>query len=96
MSGIFQQVMCELGIHQYNASAYHPASQGAIERFNQTLKNMLITYCHQTGKDWDEGVHLLLFDVRDSVQESLGFSVFELVFLTFCPRSFETLHRKTS
>ena len=41
---------------------------------------MLKTYCHQTGTDWDEGVHLLLFAVRDSVQESLGFSPFELVF----------------
>ena len=50
MSGVFQQVMYELGIHQYKSSAYHP---GAIERF------------HQTGKDWDEGVHLLLFAVRD-------------------------------
>ena len=80
MSGVFQQVMCELGIHQYKSSAYHPESQGATERFHQTLKNILETYCHQTGKDWDEGVHLLLFAVRDSVQESLGISPFELVF----------------
>ena len=28
----------------------------------------------------DEGIHLLLFAVRESVQESLGFSPFELVF----------------
>ena len=42
--------------------------------------NMLKTYCHRTGKDWDEGVHLLLFAVKDSVQESLGFSPFELVY----------------
>ena len=80
MSGVFQQVIYELGIYQYKSSAYHPESQGAIERFHQTLKNMLKTYCHQTGKDWDEGVHLLLFAVRDSVQGSLGFIPFELVF----------------
>ena len=82
MSGVFQQVMyeTELCIHQYKSSAYHPDSQEAIKRFHQTLKNMLKTYCHKTGKDWDEGVNLLLFAVRDSVQESLGFSPFELVF----------------
>ena len=91
MSGIFQQVMYQLGIHKYKSSAYHSESQGAIERFHQTLKNMLKTYCHQTGKDWDEGVRLLLFAVRDSVQESLGFSPFELVFWTLCPMFFETL-----
>ena len=79
MSGDFQQVMFELGIRQYKSSAYHPESQGAIERFYQTLKNMLKTYCNQTGKDWEEGIHLLLFAVRDSIQESLGFSPFELV-----------------
>ena len=80
MSGIFQQVMHELGIKQYRSSAYHPESQGALERFHQTLKNMIRSYCFDTEKDWDDGIHLLLFAVRESVQESLGFSPFELVF----------------
>ena len=80
MSGIFQQVMHELGIKQYKSPAYHPESQGALERFHQTLKNMIRSYCFDTEKDWDEGIHLLLFAVRESVQESLGFSPFELVF----------------
>ena len=72
--------MYELGIKQYKSSAYHPESQGALERFHQTLKNMIRSYCFDTEKDWDEGIHLLLFAVRESVQESLGFSPFELVF----------------
>ena len=80
MSGIFQQVMHELQIKQYRSTAYHPESQGALERFHQTLKRMLRTYCLETEKDWDDGVHLLLFAARESVQESLGFSPFELVF----------------
>lgn len=33
-----------------------------------------------TGKEWDEGVPLLLFAIREAVQESLGFSPAELVF----------------
>ena len=41
---------------------------------------MMRTYCQEIGKDWDDGVHLLLFAARESVQESLGFSPFELVF----------------
>ena len=80
--------MHELGIKQYRSSAYHPESQGALERFHQTLKNMIRSYCFDTEKDWDEGIHLLLFAVREFllfavrefVQESLGFSPFELVF----------------
>ena len=72
--------MHELGIKQYRSSVYHPESQGALERFHQTLKNMIRSYCFDTEKDWDEGIHLLLFADRKSVQESLGFSPFELVF----------------
>ncbi len=82
MSGIFQQVMHELQIKQYKSTAYHPESQGALERFHQTLKRMMRTYCLETEKDWDDGVHLLLFAARESVQDSLGFSPFELVSVT--------------
>lgn len=67
MSGLFQQVMHGLGIKQYKSSAYHLESQGALERFHQTLKTMLKTYCYQYKKDWDEGVHLVLFPARDAV-----------------------------
>ena len=41
MSGLFQQVMYQLGIKQVKSSAYHPESQGALKRFHQTLKDML-------------------------------------------------------
>ena len=80
MSGVFRQVMYELGITQYKSSAYHPQSQGALERWYQRLKTMMRIYCFETEKDWVEGIHLLLFAARESVQESLGFGRFELVF----------------
>ena len=80
MSGLMQQVMFQLGIKQYKSTAYHPESQGALERFHQTLKNVLRAYCTEHNKDWDEGVHLALFASREAVQESLGFSPFELLF----------------
>ena len=41
---------------------------------------MIRSYCFDTEKSCDEGIHLLLFAVRESVQESLGFIPFELVF----------------
>ena len=67
-------------IKQYKSSAYHPESQGALKRSHQTLKTMIKMYCIENSRDWDEGVHLLLFAVCESVQESLGFSPSELVF----------------
>ncbi len=80
MSRVFRKVMRELNIKHCVSSAYHPQSQGVLERFHQTLKSMLRTYCLEYEKDWDEEVPLLLFAVRNTVQESLGFSPAELVF----------------
>ena len=76
----FQQVMQELGITQYRSSPYHCESQGALERFYHILKNIIRSYCFDIEKDLDEDINLLLFAIRESVQESLGFSPFELVF----------------
>ena len=64
MSGVFQQVMQELGITQYKSSAY----QGALERWHQTLKTMMRLFCFETEKDWEEGIFLLLFAAPESVQ----------------------------
>ena len=41
---------------------------------------MMRAYCYEQEKDWDEGIHLLLFAAREAMQESLGLSSFELVF----------------
>lgn len=80
MSRLFKQVMQTLSISHRVSSAYHPESQGALERFHQTLKSMLRKYCLESGKEWDEGVPLVLFAVREATQESLKFSPAELVF----------------
>lgn len=80
MSKIFHQVMAERKIKHNKSSAYHPESQGALERFHQTLKFMLHKFYQESNKEWDEGLPLLLFAVRETPQESLGFSPCDLVF----------------
>ncbi len=80
LSKLCAQVFKSLNITHRISSAYHPESQGSLERFHQTLKAMLRKYCMETGSEWDEGVPLLLFAIRDTVQESLKFSPSELVF----------------
>ncbi|XP_042858103.1 uncharacterized protein LOC122244300 [Penaeus japonicus] len=77
---LFQQVMCSLGIRQYKSTAFHPESQGIVERFHYTLKTMIKSFCLEVGSEWDEVIDLLLFSVRESVQESLGFSPFQLIY----------------
>ncbi|KAF7640769.1 hypothetical protein LDENG_00015390 [Lucifuga dentata] len=79
-SKLFRQVLKTLDIMHVVSSAYHPESQGALERWHQTLKSMLRKYCQEGEKSWDEGIPFLLFAAREAVQESLGFSPVELIF----------------
>jgi hypothetical protein len=65
---------------QFKSNAYHPESRGALERFHQTLKYMMKTFCLDSHKDWDNGVRMLQLAVREAFQESLCFIPFELVF----------------
>ena len=80
LSKVFKQVMQTLSIEHVVSSAYHPESQGALERWHQTLKSMLRKYCLEVSRSWDEGIPFVLFAARDAVQESLGFSPNELIF----------------
>ena len=68
ISHLFQQAMRELNTKQIKLT---------LERFHSTLKNIMKTFCLDSHKDWDNGVRMLLFAVRETFQESLGF---ELVF----------------
>lgn len=76
----FSRLLKKLNIQHNISSAYHPESQGALERYHQTLKSMICAYCFELVRDWEEGIPWLLFASREVVQESMGFSPAELVF----------------
>ena len=78
-SHLFSQVLKQLRVKHIQASAYHPQSQGALERFHQTLKSLLRAYCVEVGGDWEEGLPWVLLAAREVVQESTGFSPNDLV-----------------
>lgn len=79
-SKLFNQSLAELGIRHVTSSAYHPQSQGALERFHQTLKSMLRKFCHENDKEWDKSIPFVMFAARDVPNDSLGFSPNDLVF----------------
>ncbi len=53
---------------------------GLVERFNDTIKQMLKRRASERPKDWDKYINALLFAYREVPQESLGFSPFELLY----------------
>lgn len=79
-SHMFAQVLKTLGITHNQSTAYHAQSQGALERFHQTLKSLLRAYSTELDGDWEEGLPWLMLAAREVVQESTGFSPNELVF----------------
>lgn len=79
-SRLFTQVLKQLSIQHHLASAYHPQSQGALERFHQTLKSLLRSYCMEMGGDWEEGLPWMQTAAQEVSQESTGFSPNELVY----------------
>ncbi|XP_066981054.1 uncharacterized protein [Macrobrachium rosenbergii] len=80
MSKYFKDQMKQLGIKHIVSTTYHPESQGAIERFHQTLKSMIKKYCIDNHSSWVTDLLYLLFAVRSMPNDSLGFSSFELIF----------------
>ena len=80
MSKQFAEALRQLKARHNISSAYHPQSQGALERFHQTLKSLLRSFCVELSSDWEEGLLWLLLAIREVAQESLGFSPNELVF----------------
>ena len=44
-SKLFKRVVEQLGVVHVQSSVYHPQSQGMLERFHPTQKNMLKAHC---------------------------------------------------
>ncbi|KAE8995142.1 hypothetical protein PR001_g15390 [Phytophthora rubi] len=65
-----------LGIKKLYGAAYHPQTQGLVERFNGTLIGMLRMFVSETQSDWDLYLPRVLFAYRTSYHEALGDSPF--------------------
>ena len=73
-SSLFKEMCNTFKIHKTRTTSYHPQSNGFIERFNQTLVNMISAYVSNHQKDWDENINLLTAAYRSTVHSTTGFS----------------------
>ncbi|GMF42734.1 unnamed protein product [Phytophthora fragariaefolia] len=65
-----------LGIKKLYGSAYHPQTQGLVERFNGTFMGMLKMHVSESQTDWDLYLPRVLFAYRTAYHEALGDSPF--------------------
>ena len=80
LSGLMGEVEKLLGFHKVNTSAYHPQTDGLVERFNRTLTAMLAKTLERGGQDWDTHLPFVLFAYRATQQESTQESPFFLLY----------------
>ncbi|XP_052253199.1 uncharacterized protein LOC127859731 [Dreissena polymorpha] len=80
VSDLMKEICRLLDIKKLTTTPYHPQCNGLVERFNGFLKSTLKKMCEDQPREWDRYIPALLFAYRDSEQESLGFSPFELIY----------------
>ena len=66
------------------STAYHPQTQGQVERVNQILKDMLRACGISFGMKWEECLPYAKFSYNNSYQASLGMAPFEVLYGRRC------------
>src|SRR6266566_2425446 len=77
----FQEAM---GTHLSFSTAFHPQSQGQVERVNQVLEDMLRACVISFGKKWEESLPYAEFSYNNSYQASLKMAPFEVLYGRKC------------
>jgi len=79
LSSLIRNLAKKFNIKQYKTTAYHPQSNGSLERSHHVLIEYLKTQIIRET-EWDEHIPLAMFSYNTSVHESTKYSPFQLVF----------------
>ena len=76
---LFQSVCRLLGMKTTTSAAFHPQTNGQVERYNRSLLAMLRHYVGDHQDDWDRYAGAVTYAYNMSVHRSTGATPFELV-----------------
>ena len=79
-SAVIKEICNLLHIEKTRTTAYHPQSDGLVERFNRTLLSMLTTCGRSHPFEWEDHIRKVCFAYNMSVQATTGYSPFFLMF----------------
>jgi hypothetical protein len=81
---LWEQLHASLGTRVIHSSAYHPQTDGQIERVNQILEDMLRTCVLNYPDKWDKCLPLAEFSYNNSYHKSLRMAPFEALYGRRC------------
>ncbi|MCG7879345.1 MAG: RNase H-like domain-containing protein [Candidatus Thiodiazotropha endolucinida] len=79
-SSVIKELCSLAGVQKSRTTPYHPMGNGMVERFNQTLLNMLGTLEDHQKEDWKSFVAPLVHAYNATRHDSTGFSPYFLMF----------------
>ena len=69
-----------MDITKTRTTAYHPKYDGLVERQSRTLENTFSAFASKREGDWDLWLDSVVYAYNTSRHESLGMSLYQLVF----------------
>ena len=80
LSSLISEICVQFNIKQIRTTAYHPQTDGLVERFNRTMVDMLATFVHNNPEKWDEYLPFITLAYNSSIHTSTKYSPFYLLF----------------
>ena len=75
-----QDYLCKLGVEVRRTTPYHPQTNGKLERWHRSLKDILRKLVNNNISAWEEHLGSALLAYRQSVSETTGYSPFYLLY----------------
>jgi hypothetical protein len=76
----FRSYLAHVGVEQINTTPVHPQSNGKIERFHRTMKEMLRKLCNGDRPKWQSQLPQALAAYRNAVSTVTGYTPFFLYY----------------
>ena len=79
-SSLIEDLLGEYGILKVCTSPYHPQSNGIIERYFRTIKDMIYATVNGYGVDWVDALPFVEVGLREAQHSAIKISPYEAVF----------------
>ena len=80
VSQLMQDFENTLNIRHIRTTAFHPESNGALERTHALVKDLIRTALHGKDCNWDEKLNMICFGYNTASHDGIGITPFELTF----------------